>query len=50
MTAFEQGYAAFLSGTDRKENPFDAEKCSFSCKRWTEGWNKAYRARMEKQT
>ncbi|MNL15467.1 hypothetical protein D3C87_1364550 [compost metagenome] len=50
MTPFELGYAAFLKGLDRQENPFDAEKCSFSCKRWTEGWNKAYRARMEKQT
>lgn len=50
MTAFEQGYAAFLKGMDRRENPFDEETCSFSRKRWADGWNKAYRARLEKQT
>lgn len=50
MTAFEQGYDAFLRGLKREENPFDAEKCSFSVKRWIDGWNKAYRARQEKQT
>jgi ribosome modulation factor len=50
MTAFEQGYAAFLKGLQRDENPFNAETCSFSLKRWADGWNKAYRARQEKQT
>lgn len=50
MTAFEQGYAAFLKGMSRDENPFDEETCSFSLKRWVDGWNKAYRARQEKQT
>lgn len=50
MTAFEQGYAAFLKGLQREENPFDKDKCSFSLKRWADGWNKAYRARQEKQT
>lgn len=50
MTAFEQGYAAFLKGMSRDENPFDEETCSFSLKRWADGWNKAYRARQEKQT
>jgi ribosome modulation factor len=50
MTAFEQGYDAFLRGLNREENPFDAAKCSFSVKRWIDGWNKAYRARQEKQT
>lgn len=50
MPAFEQGYAAFLKGLQRDENPFDEESCSFSRRRWVEGWNKAYRARAEKQT
>lgn len=50
MTAFEQGYAAFLKGLKRDENPFDEESASFSMRRWVEGWNKAYRARLEKQT
>lgn len=50
MTPFEQGYAAFLKGLKRDENPFDTEKCFFSYRRWVDGWNKAYRARAEKQT
>lgn len=50
MTAFEQGYAAFLEGLQRQENPFDKEACPFSFVRWIDGWNKAYRARLEKQT
>lgn len=50
MTPFEQGYADFLKGLRREENPFDAKVCPFSVKRWAEGWNKAYRARLEKQT
>lgn len=50
MTAFEQGYEAFLRGLQRDENPFDKNGCPWSLKRWAEGWNKAYRARQEKQT
>jgi ribosome modulation factor len=50
MTAFEQGYAAFLKGLQREENPFDKEESPHSMKRWIDGWNKAYRARLEKQT
>ena len=49
MTPFELGYAAFLKGLKRDENPFDAEGSPHSMKRWTEGWNKAYRTRLEKQ-
>lgn len=45
MTAFEQGYAAFLKGLQRDENPFDAETCSFSLKRWTGGTKPIERAR-----
>ena len=50
MTPFEQGYAAFLAGLARNENPFDAEASPHSLKRWIDGWDKAYRARLEKQT
>jgi len=50
MTPFERGYAAFLKGLQRDENPFDEEKLPHSCKKWRDGWNKAYRARAEKQT
>lgn len=50
MTPFEQGYRAFLNGLKRDENPFDKEHAPHSLKRWAEGWNKAYRARLEKQT
>jgi len=50
MTPFEQGYAAFLKGMQRDENPYDEEGSPWSLKRWVEGWNKAYRARQEKQT
>lgn len=49
MTPFEQGYDAFLRGLQRDENPFDKNGCPWSLKRWAEGWNKAYRARQEKQ-
>ncbi|MNL72564.1 hypothetical protein D3C87_1978930 [compost metagenome] len=49
MTPFELGYAAFLKGLKRDENPFNDETSPHSLKRWTEGWNKAYRARLEKQ-
>lgn len=47
MTAFEQGYEAFLRGMSRDENPFDKDGAPWSMKRWAEGWNKAYRARQE---
>ena len=50
MTPFELGYKAFLSGLQRDENPFDKEASPHSLKRWADGWNKAYRARQEKQT
>jgi ribosome modulation factor len=50
MTAFEQGYDAFLRGLNREENPFDKEESPHSLKRWIDGWNKAYRSRLEKQT
>lgn len=50
MTAFEQGYAAFLKGLQRDENPFTEADAPHSSTRWIEGWNKAYRARQEKQT
>lgn len=50
MTPFEQGYAAYLRGLQRDENPYDADGCPWSMQRWAEGWNKAYRARLEKQT
>lgn len=39
MTPFEQGYAAFLKGLQRDENPFDKETGPYSMKRWTDGWN-----------
>jgi len=49
MTPFEQGYAAFLAGLKRQENPFDKDSAPHSLVRWIEGWNKAYRARQEKK-
>lgn len=48
MTPFEKGYAGFLAGKTADDNPFNAEACPVSVKRWIEGWNKAYRARQEK--
>lgn len=50
MTPFEKGYEDFLKGLKREENPFDKDASPWSLKRWIEGWNKAYRARHEKQT
>jgi ribosome modulation factor len=50
MTPFELGYAAFLKGMSRDENPFDKDDSPWSLGKWIEGWNKAYRARQEKQT
>jgi len=50
MTPFEQGYAAFLKGLKRDENPFDEKSAPWGFSKWIAGWNKAYRARQEKQT
>ena len=50
MTPFELGYAAFLKGLDRQENPFDKDTSPHSLKRWADGWNKAYRARQERES
>lgn len=50
MTPFEQGYAAFLKGLTRQENPFDKNESPWSLGQWVKGWNKAYRARQEKAT
>lgn len=49
MTPFEYGYQDFLKGRQRDENPYD-KTVPHSMKRWIDGWNKAYRARQEKQT
>lgn len=46
---FEQGYAAFLAGLQRVENPFDKDTAPISLRHWIDGWNKAYLARQEKQ-
>jgi ribosome modulation factor len=43
ISPFEQGYAAFLKGIDKKENPFNGEECPCSRKHWDLGWNKAQR-------
>lgn len=45
ITPFEQGYAAFLKGIDKKDNPFDTENDTspVSKRRWVDGWNKAQR-------
>jgi ribosome modulation factor len=48
MTPFEAGYAAFLKGIGADDNPFDAETCPHSRKRWAQGWDKARARRMEK--
>ncbi|NWC07521.1 hypothetical protein HX776_01510 [Pseudomonas agarici] len=46
INPFEQGYAAFLKGTDIKQNPFETENDTSPCskKQWIQGWNKAQRA------
>jgi ribosome modulation factor len=41
MTPFEQGYAAFLAGVGKDDNPFDGEKCPHSRWRWDYGWARA---------
>ena len=48
MTPFEAGYEAFLKGIGADDNPFDAETCPHSRKRWAQGWDKARARRMEK--
>ena len=51
INPFEQGYAAFLKGTDIKQNPFETENDTspVSKKKWTDGWNKAQREAWRKQ-
>lgn len=41
MTPFEQGYAAFLAGVGKDDNPFDDETCPRSHVRWNDGWTRA---------
>lgn len=48
MTPFEKGYAAFISGWSVNMNPFDKDMAPHGFKRWGDGWNKAYRARLER--
>lgn len=38
MTPFELGYEAFLKGQGKDANPFDADTCPCSRKRWDAGW------------
>lgn len=38
MTAFEEGYDAALRGLKQADNPHDADKSPWSCKRWLAGW------------
>jgi ribosome modulation factor len=46
LTPFEQGYAAFLAGSDKGDNPFDKETCPHSCKRWLQGWVAAWSSKQ----
>lgn len=48
LSAFEQGYAAFLRGESERRNPFDAETASFSRGRWQMGWDAAKRKSLER--
>ena len=41
MTAFEQGYKAFLDGEKKDNNPFNADTCPNSHRRWANGWDGA---------
>jgi ribosome modulation factor len=41
MTAFEQGYEAFLKGVGKDDNPFDDETCPKSRVKWDKGWIRA---------
>lgn len=48
MTAFEQGYEAFLKGKPQEENPHDKEKSPWSLAAWNRGWQKAQSNRRAK--
>lgn len=47
MTAFEEGYSAFLAGRTKDQNPYDKEdkSCPYSMKRWQDGWLACARSR-----
>lgn len=47
MTAFELGYKAFLDGKGQDDNPYDADTCPVSRKRWNAGWLACKAKRME---
>lgn len=47
MTAFEQGYKAFLDGKDQDDNPHDFDECPYSHKRWKAGWLAGKAKRLE---
>lgn len=48
MTAFEQGYDAFLKGEAEDTNPFNKETSPNSLKRWAEGWARARSDRVRR--
>lgn len=48
LSAFEQGYAAFLRGEGERLNPFDDKTASFSRGRWQMGWAAAQRKSLER--
>ena len=41
MTAFEQGYEAFLKGVAKDDCPLDEDTCPKSRVKWLEGWTRA---------
>ena len=45
FTAYEEGYAAFLAGKTREDNPFDKTDSPWSRTKWDKGWVAAARAR-----
>ena len=45
LTPFEVGYAAFLGGQTREDNPFDKTDSPWSRTKWDKGWVAASRAR-----
>lgn len=47
MTAFEQGYEAFIRGQKAEDNPFDLKDYPFTSKRWVDGWKSAQAKRTE---
>ncbi len=49
MTPFEQGYKAFLDGEKKDNNPFNADACPYSNKRWECGWGRAMADRRSKR-